>query len=131
MPSTVTRRTLDLAGLDVPVVEVTGSADGPLLTVIAGVHGCEYAPMAAVRRWTRGLQTRDLRGRVRAVPVLTLPPFRARPPFVVPAAGKNPNRCFPGDPAGTLAERLAHATFPQVIPGSDALTDAPAGDMET
>jgi len=62
MPATVTRRTLDLAGLDVPVVEVTGSSDGPLLTVIAGVHGCEYAPMAAVRRWTRGLQTRDRRG---------------------------------------------------------------------
>ncbi len=129
MPSTVTRRTLDLAGLDVPVVEVTGSSDGPLLTVIAGVHGCEYAPMAAVRRWTRGLQTRDLRGRVRAVPVLNLPAFRARTPFVVPDDGKNLNRCFPGDPAGTLAERLAHATFTQVITGSDALIDAHAGDM--
>jgi uncharacterized protein len=129
MPSTVTRRTLDLAGLDVPVVEVTGSSDGPLLTVIAGVHGCEYAPMAAVRRWTRGLQTRDLRGRVRAVPVLNLPAFRARTPFVVPDDGKNLNRCFPGDPAGTLAERLAHATLTQVITGSDALIDAHAGDM--
>ena len=129
MPSTVTRRTLDLAGLDVPVVEVTGSSDGPLLTVIAGVHGCEYAPMAAVRRWTRGLQTRDLRGRVRAVPVLNLPAFRARTPFVVPDDGKNLNRCFPGDPAGTLAERLAHATFTQVITGSHALIDAHAGDM--
>ncbi len=129
MPSTVTRRTLDLAGLDVPVVEATGSADGPLLTVLAGVHGCEYAPMAAVRRWTRGLEARDLRGRVRAVPVLNLPAFRARSPFVVPDDGKNLNRCFPGDPAGTLAERLAHATFTQLITGSDALIDAHAGDM--
>jgi uncharacterized protein len=129
MPSTVTRRTLDLAGLDVPVVEITGSADGPLLTVIAGVHGCEYAPMAAVRRWTRSLEARDLRGRVRAVPVLNLPAFRARSPFVIPDDGKNLNRCFPGDPAGTLAERLAHATFTQLITGSDALIDAHAGDM--
>jgi predicted deacylase len=129
MPSTVTRRTLDLAGLDVPVVEITGNPDGPLLTVIAGVHGCEYAPMAAVRRWTRSLETRDLRGRIRAVPVLNLPSFRARSPFVVPDDGKNLNRCFPGNPAGTLAERLAHATFTQVITGSDALIDAHAGDM--
>jgi len=129
MPSTVTRRTLDLAGIDVPVVEITGSTDGPLLTVIAGVHGCEYAPMAAVRRWTRSLETRDLRGRVRAVPVLSLPSFRARSPFVIPEDGKNLNRCFPGNPAGTLAERLAHATFTQLITGSDALIDAHAGDM--
>ena len=42
MPTTVTRRTLDLAGLDVPFVEAVGAEDGPLLTVIAGVHGCEY-----------------------------------------------------------------------------------------
>jgi predicted deacylase len=129
MPSTVTRRTFDLAGLDVPVVEITGSTDGPLLTVIAGVHGCEYAPMAAVRRWTRSLEKRDLRGRVRAVPVLSLTSFRARSPFVIPEDGKNLNRCFPGSPAGTLAERLAHATFTQLITGSDALIDAHAGDM--
>jgi predicted deacylase len=63
------------------------------------------------------------------VPVLNLPAFRARSPFVVPDDGKNLNRCFPGDPAGTLAERLAHATFSQLITGSDALVDAHAGDL--
>jgi len=128
MPPKVLRHTLSLAGLDVPVIELTGSA-GPRLTVLAGVHGCEYAPMAAVRRWTRALAERDLRGSVRAVPVLNLPAFRARSPFVVPDDGKNLNRCFPGDPAGTVADRLAHAAFTQLIEGSDALVDAHAGDM--
>jgi hypothetical protein len=47
----VERHTIELAGLAVPFVEVTGSADGPTLTVIAGVHGCEYASMDGVRRW--------------------------------------------------------------------------------
>jgi predicted deacylase len=128
MPPKVLRRTLSLAGLDVPVIELTGSA-GPRLTVLAGVHGCEYAPMAAVRRWTLTLAGRELRGSIRAVPVLNLPAFRARSPFVVPDDGKNLNRCFPGDPAGTVAERLAHAAFTQLIEGSDALVDAHAGDM--
>jgi predicted deacylase len=128
MPPKVLRHTLSLAGLDVPVVELTG-ADGPRLTVLAGVHGCEYAPMAAVRRWTRALAGRELRGSVRAVPVLNLPAFRARSPFVVPDDGKNLNRCFPGDPAGTLADRLADAAFTQLIVGSDALIDVHAGDM--
>ena len=43
--------------------------------------------------------------------------FRGRSPFVVPEDGKNLNRCFPGNPAGTLAERLAHAAFTQLITG--------------
>jgi hypothetical protein len=129
MPPKVTRRTLDLAGLDVPVVELNGAGDGPLLTVLAGVHGCEYVPMAAVREWTRALAARELRGRVRAVPVLNLPAFWARSPFVVPDDGKNLNRCFPGSPSGTLAERLADATFTQLITGSDALIDVHCGDL--
>lgn len=129
MPPTVLRRTLSLAGFDVPVVELTGAAGGPRLTVLAGVHGCEYAPMAAVRRWTRALAGRDLRGTVRAVPVLNLPAFRARTPFLVPDDGKNLNRCFPGNPEGTVADRLAHAAFTQLIEGSDALIDVHAGDM--
>ncbi len=129
MPPTVQRRTLSLAGSDTPVIELTGSADGPRLTVLAGVHGCEYAPMAAVRRWTRSLAGRELRGSVRAVPVLNLPSFRARTPFVVPDDGKNLNRCFPGNPDGTVADRLAYAAFTQLVVGSDALIDVHAGDM--
>ena len=129
MPPEVQRRTLELAGYEVPVVELTGAADGPRLTVIAGVHGCEYAPMAAVRRWTRALAERELRGSVRAVPVLNQPAFWARAPFVVPGDGKNLNRCFPGDPSGTVAQRLAYDAFTQLIVGSDALVDAHAGDM--
>lgn len=129
MPPTVLRRTLGLAGLDIPVVELTGAGDGPRLTVLAGVHGCEYAPMAAVRRWTKALAGRELRGSVRAVPVLNLPAFRARTPFLVPDDGKNLNRCFPGNPEGTVADRLAHAAFTQLIEGSDALIDVHAGDM--
>ena len=97
--------------------------------MLAGVHGCEYAPMAAVRRWARELAERDIRGSVLAVPVLNVPAFRARSPFVSPGDGKNLNRCFPGDPGGTVSEQLAHAAFTQLITGSDAVIDVHAGDM--
>jgi predicted deacylase len=129
MTTEVQRRSLSLGGHDVPVVELTGSADGPRLTVIAGVHGCEYASQAGVRQWVRALAQRDLRGSVRAVPVLNQSAFWARSPFVIPEDGKNLNRCFPGDPAGTAAQRLAHDAFTQLIVGSDAFVDAHAGDM--
>lgn len=128
----VTRRVADFAGLDVPVIEVTSDAPGPRLSVISGVHGCEYASMAGVRRWVSGLaedQGRLLRGSVTVVPVVNVPAFWARTPFVVPQDGKNLNRCFPGSPDGTLAERLAFAVFGQVITGSDAVVDVHAGDL--
>jgi uncharacterized protein len=128
-PATLVRRSFELAGLDVPALDITGTGDGPLLTVLAGVHGCEYASMAALRVWARRLADRELRGRVLAVPVLNLPAFWARTPFVVPDDGKNLNRCFPGDASGSLAERLAYDTFTKVIKGSDALIDMHAGDL--
>jgi uncharacterized protein len=130
MPTAIlNRRSVELAGLDVPVLDIAGTADGPLLTVLAGVHGCEYASMAALRIWARSLADRELSGRVLAVPVLNLPAFRARTPFVVPDDGKNLNRCFPGSPSGSLAERLAYDTFTTIITGADALIDMHAGDM--
>jgi len=128
-PATLTSRSVELAGLDVPVLDIAGTEDGPLLTVIAGVHGCEYASMAGLRSWARSLAGRELSGRVLAVPVLNLPAFRARTPFVVPDDGKNLNRCFPGNASGSLAERLAYDTFSNIITGSDVLIDMHAGDM--
>lgn len=129
MPATVRRHTIEIAGYDVPVVDVAGSGDGPKLTVIAGVHGCEYASMAGVRTWSASLAERELRGSVRAVPVLNLPAWQARSPFVIPADGKNLNRCFPGDPAGSFSERFAHAAFGALIAGADAVVDAHGGDL--
>lgn len=129
MPVTVRRHTIDIAGYDVPVVDVAGSGDGPKLTVIAGVHGCEYASMAGVRAWAAGLAERELRGSVRAVPVLNLPAFTARSPFVIPADDKNLNRHFPGDPTGSFTERFAHAAFGALIAGADAVVDAHCGDQ--
>ncbi|MEP7024728.1 MAG: succinylglutamate desuccinylase/aspartoacylase family protein [Actinomycetota bacterium] len=129
MAPKVVRHTMDLAGTDVPVIDITGSGDGPQLTVLSGVHGCEYASMAGVRRWARALETRELRGRVRVVPVLNIEGYRARAPFIVPEDGKNLNRCFPGNTGGTQAERLAHAAFTEFIEGADALVDAHCGDM--
>jgi uncharacterized protein len=128
-PTTLTRRSFALADLDTPALDIKGTADGPRLTVIAGVHGGEYASMAALRTWARRLADTELRGRVLAVPVLNLPSFWTRTPFVVPDDGKNLNRCFPGNPSGTLAERLASDAFTKIIEGSDALIDMHAGDM--
>ncbi len=118
-----------LVGSEVPYLELGDAAAGPTVSIFAGVHGCEYTSMLALRRFLAGLDEAALRGRLLAVPILNLAAFHARTPFVVPHDGKNLNRCFPGTPDGSFSERLAHAAFDQVVRRADAHLDLHAGDL--
>ena len=121
---------LDGHPVAVPFVRVVGTAGpGPHLTVVAGVHGTEYTSIAAAREWARELRAEEISGRVTVVPLVNVPAFWARSPFVVPLDGKNLNRSFPGSPDGTAAEQLAAAVTEHVITGSDYLLDLHAGDL--
>jgi predicted deacylase len=114
----------------IPYARIEGTAgEGPHLTVVAGVHGAEYTGMAAVMRLIRRLDPGTLRGTITAVPILNQPAFWSRTAFVVPADGKNLNRCFPGDPAGSYTDVLAHEIFTRLIAPSDYLLDLHAGDL--
>ncbi len=116
--------------LSIPYVNIVGEAGGgPHLTVIAGVHGTEYTSIAAARELLAELRPRELSGSVTVAPVVNLPAFWARTPFVVPFDGKNLNRSFPGDAGGTAAERIAAAVTKWLIRGSDYLIDLHAGDL--
>jgi uncharacterized protein len=116
--------------LSIPYVTVAGEAGGgPHLTVIAGVHGTEYASIAAARELLAELRPAELSGTVTVAPLLNLPAFWARTPFVVPFDGKNLNRSFPGDAGGSAAERIAAAVTERLIKGSDYLIDLHAGDL--
>lgn len=121
----------DLPGapLRIPYWRLDGAQPGPRLTVLAGIHGTEYTSMAAVRRFAAGLDPRTLSGTVVAVPIVNLPSFWSRTPFVVPADGKNLNRQFPGAPDGSYTAVLAHRITRDLIAGSDQLIDCHAGDL--
>jgi predicted deacylase len=97
--------------------------------VIAGIHGCEYSSIRGAVELMRGLDPGGLRGSVTAVPIVNAASFRERTPFVSPGDGKNLNRCFPGDPAGTYSDQLAHHVYTELIEPADALVDLHGGDM--
>ena len=118
-----------LSGLELPCVVASGAEEGPRLALIAGIHGCEYSSISAVIRFLGTLDTHALRGTVTAVPVVNLPSFRARTPFVSPQDGKNLNRCFPGSYEGTFSDALARAVFDELIAPSDVLIDLHGGDL--
>jgi uncharacterized protein len=70
-----------------------------------------------------------VRGRVVVVPVMNLPAFTARSIYVCPLDGKNLNRVFPGDPAGTASEQIAAWVFKNVIAQADSYVDLHGGDL--
>lgn len=118
-----------LADLEHPAFEAHGERDGPRVTLIGGVHGCEYSSIAAVIRFMNELDTSELEGSVTAVPVVSMQSFRQRSPFVVPEDGKNLNRCFPGTYDGTYTDALARSIFDNLIAPADVLIDLHGGDL--
>jgi predicted deacylase len=128
----ISRQTLSIPGsdgLEIPYFDIRGAQDGPQLTVLAGVHGAEYASIAAAREFVATLDVAAVSGRIRVMPVVNVPAFWARSAFVVPADGKNLNRCFPGEPEGSYTDVLAHHVFQTLVLGSDYLVDMHAGDL--
>ncbi len=118
-----------LAGVEWPVLEVVGARDGPRLSLLAGVHGCEYPAIAAVRRFISEIDARQLSGSILAVPIVSPTSFAARSAFVVPEDGRNLNRSFPGDPDGSFTEALADHVFHAFIEPADLLIDLHGGDL--
>ncbi len=117
------------ARVQVPVTTMTGGSDGPTLAVIAGVHGSEYAGIVAAMQLSRTLLKVDLEGVVRIVPICNIPAFYGRSECVCPVDGKNLNRVFPGNPAGTYSDVLADLVFGEIVEGSDCVLNVHGGDI--
>jgi predicted deacylase len=108
---------------------INGSADGPTLVVTAGVHGAEYASIAAALDLGQSLDPKDLRGQVIVVPVMNIPSFRSRSIYVSPLDGKNLNRVFPGNALGTASEQIADWVFGNIIRQAEYYVDLHGGDL--
>ncbi|MGD0647890.1 MAG: M14 family metallopeptidase [Acidobacteriaceae bacterium] len=112
-----------------PLWLINGNEDGPTLVVTGGVHGAEYASIAAALDLGQTLDPKGLRGRVIVVPVINRPGFAARSIYVCPLDGKNPNRVFPGDAGGTGTEQMADWVFRNVLSQADYYVDLHGGDL--
>ena len=70
LPGSKARRSLPTAGgPNLPLWLVRGGEEGPTLAVTAGVHGCEYAGIQAVRRLYESVEPGALRGRLLLIPL--------------------------------------------------------------
>jgi predicted deacylase len=115
-------------GTRVPVTVIHGRAPGPVLGLIAGTHGYEYAPILALQNIREQVDPEQLSGTLILVHVANLPSFLGRTIYYSPIDGQNLNRAFPGRPDGSVSERIAYALTREVLERSDVVLDMHAGD---
>jgi len=133
-PGTLAAGTLDVpahggdAGTTIPISIIHGAQPGPVLALIAGTHGMEYAPIVALQRLRTAIDPKTLRGTIVMVHVANMPSFLGRTIYYSPIDGKNLNRVYPGKPDGTISERIAYVITREVIDRADYLADLHCGD---
>jgi hypothetical protein len=133
-PGTLAAGTLDVpahggdAGTTIPISIIHGAQPGPVLALIAGTHGMEYAPIVALQRLRTAIDPKTLRGTIVMVHVANMPSFLGRTIYYSPIDGKNLNRVYPGKPDGTISERIADTITREVITRATHVIDLHCGD---
>jgi len=115
---------------DMPVVVVHGAKSGPVLALVAGAHGTEYASIIALEKLIGALDPKQLSGTVIVLPLVNVPSFEQRVAHLNPVDGKNMNRTYPGKADGTLSERCSYIITKEVVEQCDHLIDYHGGDTD-
>ena len=118
------------AGMSIPIAVAHGARPGPVLALLAGAHGTEYASIIALEKLIADIDAKQLSGTVIIVPLLNVPSFQKIVPHLNPTDGKNMNRMYPGKPDGTQTDRASHLITTQVVEQSDHVIDFHGGDID-
>ncbi|MGQ4879743.1 N(2)-acetyl-L-2,4-diaminobutanoate deacetylase DoeB [Billgrantia sp. LNSP4103-1] len=107
-------------------VTVIKNGEGPTALLTGGNHGDEYEGITALLKLTSELRAEDVRGRVIIVPMMNMPAVMAGK-RTSPMDGGNLNRSFPGDPDGSVTERIADYFTRVLVPLADVVLDLHSG----
>ncbi len=118
------------AGTNIPVAVVHGARPGPVLAIVAGAHGTEYASIIAVERLIALLDPSQMSGTAILVPLVNIASFEQKIAHVNPVDGKNMNRMYPGRMDGTQTDRASYLMTKEVVDQCDHLIDLHGGDVD-
>ncbi len=105
---------------------VIRNGDGPTALLTGANHGDEYEGPVALQNLALDLEPSDINGRVIIVPAFNYPAFRAGWRNS-PIDDGNMNRVFPGNPRGTVTEKIADYFTRTLIPQADLVVDIHSG----
>ena len=120
---------------DIPVAVIHGAKPGPVLAVVAGSHGTEYASILAIEELMATaprspIDPATLSGTLILVPLVNVASFERLTPHVNPVDNKSMNRFYPGSATGTQTERASFAMTKEVVDQCDHLIDLHGGDLD-
>jgi predicted deacylase len=122
------------AGVDaattIPVAVVHGAKPGPVLALVSGAHGTEYASIIALEKLIAILNPAEISGTVIIVPLVNIASFERKVPHVNPVDDKSMNRWYPGKMDGTQTDRASYMITKQVVEQCDHLIDLHGGDLD-
>ena len=103
--------------VQVPIHIRRAVTDGPVVFVTAALHGDEINGTGAIRQLIQDEELHLLKGAVVLVPVLNLLAFDRHSRYLPDR--RDLNRSFPGAPDGSLASRMAHTIFEEIVSRCD------------
>ena len=99
---------------------------GPTTLVMGGLHGDEYEGPVAIESLANTLDTDELVGRLILLPAVNVTAVMAGT-RLTPDDGLNMNRVFPGNPNGSITQRIADWITQTLVPVSDHVVDLHSG----
>ena len=111
-----------------PISIIKGKGQGPVFTIVAGVHGFEYPPIIATQELMQEIDIHRLNGTIVIIPIASMGAFFNRTPFTSPEDKVNLNGVFPGKADGSITQQKAHFITTNIIAVSDVFLDIHGGD---
>jgi uncharacterized protein len=106
------------------IIAINGTAEGPTLLAVSGVHGDDLNTVPMIWRLAQELDPNQLSGQLLLVPVANPLAFEAGT-HLTPADNAAPS--FPGNPAGTISQRMAHSLFVHLAERANYVLDMHGG----
>jgi len=110
----------DLSRIRLPLMSATSANPGPLVWLTACGHGDEVSGIVIVQEIFRSIRRRLLRGTVQAFPLMNPLGFETGSRNIT-MSREDLNRSFPGNPKGSLGERIADLIFGTIIDNKPTL----------
>ncbi len=107
-------------------ITVIKNGHGTTSLLTGGNHGDEYEGITSLLKLSRTLGPEQIRGRVIIVPMMNLPAVQ-NASRTSPIDKGNLNRSFPGNPVGTVTEKIADFFTRYLIPMCDFALDIHSG----
>jgi len=104
----------DQTEMQIPIEVIRGKEDGPILLLIGAMHGDEINGCEAIKRiLSHKKLLSTLKGTIVAAPIVNVFGYNRNVRYLPDR--RDLNRCFPGDPLGSLGAQIAHKFLHEVV----------------